>query len=551
MRHWFVAAAIFFNLLVAVGTYLWPPIGFLFGPLLVMTAVGVVDMVQTRQAIRRNFPLIGRARYLLEAIRPEINQYFIESNTDGTPFNREQRSVVYQRAKGQLDTLPFGTQMDLYAEGAEWLTHSITPRPFPHAEPRVLVGESTCKQPYSSSLLNIAAMSYGALSKNAVLALSQGAKAGGFAHNTGEGGISPYHLEGGADLIWQIGTGYFGCRAADGGFDPKMFAQNAAHPQVKMIEVKISQGAKPAHGGILPARKVTEEIAQIRGVPLGQDVLSPPAHREFSNPKELVSFITRLRELSGGKPIGIKLCLGKRREFLALCKAMVESGQHPDYIAVDGAEGGTGAAPIEFSNRLGIPLTEAVVFVHNALQGVGLRQHVKVIAAGKVATGFHIAKLLAIGADACYSARAMMMAIGCIQARRCNANDCPTGVATQRPSLVKGLDVADKAERTNRYHKETIESFTELMAACGFSDPQEFRPWNLQRRTGPNTIRHYGEIFNYLEAGQLLQGDVPAEWKHMWTHATSESFDAIGDNPNFSSHLPPVPPATSGSGAPS
>ncbi len=525
MRGWFVLIALFLNTLVGVGAYLWSPMAFLFGPVGLLTLVGIIDMLQKKQTIRRNYPVVGHGRYLLESIRPEINQYFVESNTDGTPFNREMRSVVYQRAKGAMDTVPFGTQRDLYAAGSEWLTHSIVPAEVPHEPFKLRIGQGSCEQPYDLSLLNISAMSYGALSSRAVVALSRGAKAGGFAHNTGEGGVSPYHLEGGADLIWQLGTGYFGARAADGGFDADKFRKQAAHPQIKMIEVKISQGAKPAHGGILPAHKVTREIAEIRGVPMGQDVNSPPRHRAFSTPRQLLAFVTRLRELSGGKPVGFKLCVGKRREFLAICKAMVETGQHPDYIVVDGAEGGTGAAPLEFSNSLGLPLTEALAFVHSSLNGIGFRDRVKVIAAGKVTTGFHIARLLCLGADACYSARAMMMAIGCIQARRCNNNKCPTGVATQDPALVKGLDIDDKAERTHRYHEQTVHSFMELLAACGFNHPDDLRPWNLQRRVSPTEIRHYGEIYEFLPKDALLNGQASAETLHLWKHADADSFN--------------------------
>jgi glutamate synthase domain-containing protein 2 len=512
----------------------------LFGPLWILIGVGIADVLQKRQTIRRNYPIIGHGRYLLESIRPEINQYFVESNTDGTPFNREMRSLVYQRAKGDLDTVPFGTQRNLYAEGAEWLTHSIMPAEVPHEPFRITIGQRTCKQPYSASLLNISAMSFGALSSRAVLALSRGAKAGNFAHNTGEGGVSTYHLEGGADIIWQVGTGYFGCRSADGGFDAQKFVEQARHPNIKMIELKISQGAKPAHGGILPAHKLTREIAKIRGVEMGKDVNSPPRHKAFSTPKELILFVDRLRELSGGKPVGIKLCVGKRREFFALCKAMLELDKHPDYIAVDGAEGGTGAAPLEFSNSLGLPLTDALVFVHNALVGTGLRDRIKVFAAGKVTSGFHIARMLCLGADACYSARAMMMAIGCIQARRCNNNKCPTGVATQDPDLVGGIDVDDKAERVTRFHRQTVHSFMELLAACGFTHPSELRPWNLQQRVGTHEIRHFGELFEFLTPGALLRGEASEYMIHMWNHADANSFNPPG---NTGSVMPAPPSA--------
>jgi glutamate synthase domain-containing protein 2 len=528
MRGWFILIALSLHALVGVGAYLWTPMAFLFGPLVALTVLGIVDMLQTRQTIRRNFPVIGHGRYLLESIRPELNQYFVESNTDGLPFSRDMRSVAYQRAKGVMDTVPFGTQRNLYEVGAEWLTHSIVPTDVTHEQFRVDVGEEQCAQPYSLSLLNVSAMSFGALSDRAILALSRGAKAGGFAHNTGEGGVSLYHLEGGADLIWQIGTGYFGCRAADGGFDADKFSKQSANPAIKMIEIKISQGAKPAHGGILPAAKLTREIAEIRGVPIGQDVNSPPRHKAFSTPLELLAFISRLRELSGGKPVGFKLCIGKRREFLAICKAIVQTGQYPDYIAVDGSEGGTGAAPLEFSDSLGLPLIEALAFVHSALTGIGYRDRIKVIAAGKVITGFHIARLLCLGADACYSARAMMLALGCIQARRCNNNRCPTGIATQDQALVRGIDVEDKTRRVHRYHANTVGSFAELLSACGLSNPSELRPWNLQRRVGPNEIRHYGELYEFMEPGALLDGTCDEATAHLWKHSSPATFKPIG-----------------------
>ncbi len=527
MRRTFVLTLLGLFAWVGFGTYLWSPMGFALGPLVLVLLVGLADMTQTRHAIRRNFPFIGHARYLLEKVRPEINQYFVESNTDGRPFSRELRSVVYQRAKGELDTVPFGTQLDLYEVGAEWLTHSLAPRPVPSEAPRILIGEKQCKQPYSASMLNVSAMSYGSLSKNAILALSRGAKAGGFAHNTGEGGVSDYHREGGADLIWQLGTGYFGCRNDDGTFSEQLFAETARTPQIKMIEIKLSQGAKPAHGGILPASKLTPEIARIRRVKMGQDVLSPPAHSAFQTPLQLVAFVDKLRELSGGKPVGLKICIGQRREFFALCKAMVLTGSHPDYIQVDGAEGGTGAAPLEFSNSLGIPLTDALIFVHNALVGVGLRNDIKLIASGKVLTGFNMARLAAMGADMCHSARAMMMALGCIQARRCNSNDCPTGVATQDPDLVYGLDVRDKAERVARYHAETMHSFLELVAACGVDHPEQLKPRNLHRRVSATEIRTYAQIYHYVAPGCLERGEIPEDWKGLWDWASAETFEPV------------------------
>ena len=493
------------------------------GPLVVL---GLVDMIQPKRAIRRNFPVAGHIRYLLEAIRPEIMQYFIEQNHDGRPVNRELRSVVYQRAKGDLATLPFGTQQDVYEPGYEWIDHSMSAHHLGHdfEEPRLTIGGERCTQPYGASVLNISAMSYGSLSSRAVLSLNGGAKDGAFFHNTGEGGVSPYHLEPGGDLCWQIGTGYFGCRAADGGFDPKSFAEKAILPQVKLIEVKLSQGAKPGHGGILPAKKVTEEISAIRGVPMGQDVLSPPTHRAFSTPIGLLEFCDQLRQLSGGKPVGFKLCVGHWHEFLAICKAIEETGLAPDFISVDGGEGGTGAAPLEFSNRVGSPLTEGLIFVHNALVGFGIRDHIKIIASGKILTGFHLAQRIALGADLCASARGMMFALGCIQALKCNSNECPTGVATQKPGLVIGLDVDHKRARTARYHDETVMAFYELLGAAGLRHPSELMPHHIHRRIAPHEVRDYGELYEWLEPGQLLSDELPPRWRAAMARAQSSSF---------------------------
>lgn len=547
MRRGFVVVSIIVLSGIAAAAYVAPSAALLYIPVIPLVALGIVDMLQTKHAIRRNFPIVGHGRYLLELVRPEINQYFIESNTDGMPFSREVRSLVYQRAKGELDTIPFGTQRDVYAVGYEWLTHSLAPKQMPKEAPRIIVGKDTCARPYAASLLNVSAMSFGALSANAVMALNKGARIGVFAHNTGEGGVSCHHRKHGGDLIWQIGTGYFGCRTSDGRFDPGRFNELATDEQIKMIELKLSQGAKPGHGGILPAAKLTAEIAAIRGVPMGEDVLSPPAHSAFTTPIELLEFVTELRRLAGGKPVGFKLCIGKRREFLAICKAMLETRLHPDFIAVDGGEGGTGAAPLEFSNRLGSPLTESLIFVHNALVGSGLRDRLKLFASGKVVSGFDMAKMLALGADACYSARAMMMSVGCIQARRCNANDCPTGVATQRPDLTIGLVVDGKAERAARYHTETIHSFLELISAAGLAHPEDLRPWHIHRRTGATEARHYGQLAEYLEAGELLCEPVPASFARAWHHAHAATFEHVdpikgqagGGNTDGPTHVEP------------
>lgn len=503
---------------------IWPATLWAFvvvGPLVLL---GVFDSRQRSHAVIRNFPVIGRLRYWMEAIRPEIQQYFVESDTSGRPFTRELRDVVYQRAKVTTDTRPFGTIRDLYDVGSEWIAHSLSPKHPPDQAPRILIGEKRCSQPYSASMLNVSAMSFGALSRNAILALNGGAKLGGFAHNTGEGGLSPYHLEPGGDIIWQIGTGYFGCRTADGNFDPDRFSQQVKHKSVKMVEIKLSQGAKPGHGGILPAAKVTLEIAQIRGVPLGHDVISPPAHTAFSTPKGLLDFIVQLRELSGGKPIGFKLCVGRPSEFLGICKAMVETGISPDFITVDGAEGGTGAAPMEFSNSIGMPLTDGLLFVHNALLGCDLRKEIRVICSGKIVTGFNMIQRIAVGADMCNSARAMMFALGCIQALKCNTNHCPVGVATQDPDLVRGLDVSGKAPRVFHFHRNTVKSFLEILGAAGLSHPDELQPRHIQRRVSPSEVQNYGQIYDYLDPGALLSSAQPHAFREAWQAASADRF---------------------------
>ncbi len=496
----------------------------LIGPILI---IGLIDYSQKRHSVRRNFPIIGNFRYLFEAIRPEINQYFVESNSDGAPFSREQRSLVYQRAKGDLDTLPFGTQRNVYDVGYEWVSHSIMPVEGKDVETRVWVGGPDCKQPYHASIFNISAMSYGALSQNAVEALNLGAKLGGFYHNTGEGSASPYHQKHGGDLVWQIGTGYFGCRTPDGRFSAEKFQETATKPQVKMIEIKLSQGAKPGHGGILPKAKLTLEIAKMRLVEMGKDVVSPPGHSAFATPIELLQFVKQLRDLSGGKPVGFKLCLGKQREFIAICKAMLETGITPDFVTLDGGEGGTGAAPLEFSNSVGAPLREALVFVHNSLVGFGVREKIKIIASGKVTTGIDLVSKLALGADMCNSARGMMLALGCIQALRCNSNSCPVGITTNNPELVSGLDVEIKSKRVQSFHHQTVKSAVELVGAMGFRSTTELRPWHISRRTGPDEIKHYGEIFNYLEKNDLIEGRIPPEFERAVRMASAKSFAPV------------------------
>ena len=451
---------------------------FILGLLAVLFAIGMYDITQKSHAILRNFPVIGHFRYLLEKISPEIQQYFIETNTDGTPFSRNIRSLVYRRAKGVNDTHPFGTQKDINGEDYMALRHSIYAVHNVEENPRVLIGNEQCSQPYSSSIFNISAMSFGSLSSNAVKALNLGAKKGEFSHNTGEGGISSHHRQGG-DLVWQIGTGYFGCRDEHGNFDPEKFREKANWPEVKMIEIKISQGAKPGHGGVLPGVKNTEEIAEIRGVIKGTTILSPPAHSAFSNPAELMDFILQLRKLSGGKPIGFKLCVGRTEEFTAICKEMVAKQVYPDFITIDGAEGGTGAAPLEFSDSVGLPLEPALIFVRTSLEKFQIRDKIKIIASGKAISAFAIIKNIAIGADLCNSARGFMFSVGCIQALRCNTNECPTGVATQKASLVGGLVITDKAERVYKFHKNTVHAVQELLGASGHKHTSELSAHDL------------------------------------------------------------------------
>jgi glutamate synthase domain-containing protein 2 len=524
MRHVFYGLSGLILATIALLACVWPPILWSLALVLPLIGLGVFDALQRTRTVLRNFPVIGRLRYLLEMIRPEINQYFIESNTDGKPFSRELRSIVYQRAKRTLDTLPFGTQRDVTAPGYEWLNHSMTPRAPEETEPRVRIGGDRCARPYDASHYNISAMSFGSLSSAAIRALNGGARAGNFYHNTGEGGISPHHLACGGDLVWQIGTGYFGCRTREGAFSAGAFVERASLDQVKMIEVKLSQGAKPGHGGILPAAKLTPEIAAIRGVPLGRDVISPPCHTAFASPRGLLEFVEELRELSGGKPVGFKLCLGHRAEFLGVCKAMLLTGLLPDYIAIDGGEGGTGAAPLEFSNSIGTPLLDGLVFAHSALVGFGLRERIKLVASGKVITGFHIAQRLAAGADLCASARGFMFSLGCIQALRCNTNECPVGVATQNPRLVKGLDVPNKTERVRNFHAATIAAFLETLAATGLRDPADLRPWHVHRRISHTEVRTYAEIYDYVEPGALLADEVPTAWARSMCLASPHSF---------------------------
>lgn len=494
---------------------------------LALSIMGYIDMVQKRHTVRRIYPLFGRLRYVMEELRPKMYQYFIESDIDGRPFHRVDRSTVYQRAKKERDTIPFGTQYDLYAEGYEWMCHSVAPKAFNtlDQDPRVVIGNKDCTQPYSASILNISAMSFGSMSGNAIEALNAGAKIGNFAHNTGEGGLSDYHLKHGGDLIWQIGTGYFGCRDENGNFNPELFAEKAKHPNVKMIELKISQGAKPGHGGILPASKNSPEIARIRHIEPHTIVVSPPYHSAFNTPLEMVEFIQKLRELSGGKPVGFKLCIGHKSEFIAICKAMIHLDLYPDYIAVDGGEGGTGAAPPEFSNHVGAPMIDSVDFVNNILRGLNIRQHIKIIASGKISSAFHVARAIALGADACYQARAMMMALGCIQALICNTNRCPTGITTQDPKLTVGLAVDDKKVRVANYHEKTIKNFVELLGASGLDNVSNITRSHIYRRVSLNEMITYEELFPSIKLGAMLTEEgIPQKYKMDFAHASMHKW---------------------------
>jgi len=490
------------------------------------SALGIRDVLQTRHSILRNYPIAAHLRFLVEDIRPELRQYLFESETDGAPFSRDTRAIVYQRAKMVLDKRPFGTQSDVYADNFEWLNHSIAPRPVAKGGFRLTIGGPHCTRPYDASVYNISAMSFGALSANAIRALSAGAKKGGFAQDTGEGGLSSYHAAGGGDIIWEVGSGYFGCRNADGSFSPERFAATAALEQVKMVELKLSQGAKPGHGGVLPGAKVSPEIARIRGVPVGKDCISPARHSAFSTPIELVQFIDKMRQLAGGKPAGFKLCIGQPHEFLAICKAMLATGVTPDFVVVDGKEGGTGAAPQEFIDHVGMPMREGLSFVHNALIGCGLRDRIRVGAAGKIVTAFDMARAFALGADWCNAARGFMFAIGCIQSQSCHTDRCPVGVATQDPGRQRGLVVADKAQRVANFHAATLTSLAEVVAAAGLSHPGGFTSHHISRRVSPSRVETFAQLYPALKPGELLTGTDDPRFKLAWTEARAESFEA-------------------------
>ena len=533
IRYWVLTACILLAAGSLLSMMLWQEGGWVFVLSSLLMLRGVADLGQTQHAITRNYPIIGHLRFLLEFIRPEIRQYFIESDREAAPFSRAQRSLIYQRAKGAPDNRPFGTQLDVGEQGYEWINHSLQPSRLSDANFRVWIGgepgqpsTSPCTQPYQASVFNISAMSFGSLSANAIQALNAGAKRGGFAHDTGEGSISQWHRVHGGDLIWEIGSGYFGCRDSEGRFNPEAFAANALQPQVKMIEIKLSQGAKPGHGGVLPGSKVTEEIAQARGVPMGEDCVSPAAHSAFSTPRELMAFITELRELSHGKPVGFKLCVGHPWELFSLVKAMQDTGITPDFIVVDGAEGGTGAAPLEFSDHVGTPLQEGLRLVHNTLVGVGLRDRIALGASGKVISAFDIARAMALGADWCNSARGFMFALGCIQAQTCHTGECPTGVTTQDPLRQRGLVVPDKASRVYNFHHETLKALRELVQAAGLQHPRDITADHIVRRVNDHEVHLMSKLLPEMTAGALLTDAEHQDsvFRAYWNRCNSNSF---------------------------
>ena len=507
------------QLVVGQASFLWVLL------LSALVVVGISDLQQTHHAILRNYPIIGHLRFLLEFIRPELRQYFIEGDSEAVPFSRAQRSLVYARSKGDSDKRPFGTQLDVRELGYEWLTHSISPSVIDSHDFRVSVGGPQCKHPYDISLFNVSAMSFGALSANAVMALNLGAKKGGFAHDTGEGSISRYHREHGGDLIWEIGSGYFGCRNEDGTFSPERFVQNALSPQVKMIEIKLSQGAKPGHGGVLPGSKVTPEIAEARGVPMGVDCVSPAAHSSFSNPVELLQFVQKLRELCEGKPVGFKLCIGHPWEWFGIAKAMQKTGIYPDFIVVDGSEGGTGAAPVEFTDHMGMPMLEGLRLVHNTLVGLKLRKQIRLGASGKIISGFDVMRTLALGADWCNSARGFMFALGCIQAQTCHTGNCPTGVTTQDPKRQVALVVPSKADRVRNFHRQTLESVQEMLQATGLTAPSDLRLNHIMRRVSEHEVQNLSDLMLSVKGGALLEPqELEGLFAKYWQAASPDSF---------------------------
>lgn len=522
-RLFWIVSFIVFGIVLLTYPF-WKDVLWFLVVLIPLFLLGIYDILQRPNNILRLYPVVGHWRFMLQSFRPQIQQYFIETNTNGKPFSREERELVYNRSRNGSDVLPFGTQRDVHEPGFDSINHSMAPKIVPVSETRIVVGGPQCKKPYNASRLNISAMSFGAISKNAVRALNRGARLGNFYQNTGEGGLTHYHLMEGGDLVWQLGTAYFGCRNKEGRFDPELFKTKANQDQIKMIEIKISQGAKPGFGGLLLGVKITQEIAEIRDVEMGKDVLSPPYHTEFSTPRGLLEFIVRLRELTDGKPIGFKLCVGNRSEFLGICKAMLATGIYPDFITIDGAEGGTGAAPVEFVDFVGVPLNEGLVFVHNALQGIGVREHIRLIASGKIITGFDMVTKMALGADMCNSARGMMFALGCVQSRRCHNNLCPTGVTTQKPDRVYALNINDKAPKVRNFHHNTVKSFQEVLGAAGLSKVADLNAGYIYKVISPSVIQHYDELYDFLKPRQLLEGPVPDHYKAAWEEANPDKF---------------------------
>jgi glutamate synthase domain-containing protein 2 len=515
-----VLTVAFLVLGIAASPHYWWPLVLL----LPIAAVGVWDVSQRTHTIMRLYPLSAHMRWFFEWLRPYMREYLLDSDHEGKPFSHAQRRLIYRRSKNIEGVKAFGSDVDVYEPGFEWINHSIQAVEEKPKDHRVMVGGDDCSQPYSASVLNISAMSFGSLSGRAIEALNMGAKAGGFYHDTGEGAISRHHLAHGGDLVWEIGTGYFGCRTKEGRFDPHAFADKAAIEQVRMIEIKLSQGAKPGKGGILPGSKVSKVIAETRGVPIGKDVISPARHSAFSTPTEMMHWLAELRSMSNGKPVGFKLCIGHRWEFLALTKAMLATGIYPDFIVIDGAEGGTGAAPAELSNHVGTPLREGLIFAVNALVGTNMRSKIRIAAAGKIFDGHTLAASLSLGADWCNSARAFMFALGCVQTKKCDTDRCPTGVATQNALREAGLVVEDKGPRVHHFHHNTVVALSQYVAAAGLASPADLRPHHLRVRVNENEVHSADRVYDFLKPGVLLDDPDSTAYDRWWAMADPYSF---------------------------
>ncbi len=498
---------------------------------IILFLISLKDFLQKKRSVLSNFPLLGRFRFFLESIRPELRQYYWEADDDELPYSRNQRTMVYQRSKDEGGVRPFGSLEKMYENDFVWLNHSITPSKINDDNFRTKVGKG--KNAYEMSVLNISGTSFGAISPPAITSLNKAAKIGGFAHNTGEGSLSKYHESGEGDTIWQISTGYFGCRDKKGEFNPKNFSIKAKLDQVKMIEIKLSQGAKPGHGGMLLAPKVTSEIAETRGVEEGKDCISPPRHKEFSNPSQLLDFVEKLRKLSGGKPIGIKLCIGHPWEFISIVKTMVLEKRIIDFVTVDGSEGGTGAAPAEFTDHIGCPLKDAIVFVDNALVGANLRDRVKIGVSGKIVSAFDIAHVCALGADWVNMARPFMFSIGCIQCRSCHTGECPTGIATMDPMRYRAIDIEDRSNRAYNFHKNTLFVLKELLEAVGVTHPVQLNRRHIVRRLSESDIRLADQIYPKAVKGELLlkkkKEVADPRLNVYWNKVTPKSFNFIPD----------------------